>query len=86
MHTPSAMGCVYICSSKHDGLAGTRFGWGLVKDANLAGDMLSAIIAISLSSSVDIELRVLNSMQAILSESDVWLCVQYSDVSSASVR
>ena len=58
-------------SSKHDGLAGTRFGWGLVKDAKLADDMLKAIMAISLSSSVDIELRVLNSMQAILSESQL---------------
>ena len=55
-------------SSKHDGLAGTRFGWGLVKDSQLAKKMLSTVMAVSLSSSVDIELRVMNSMKAILGE------------------
>lgn len=58
-----------MSSSKHDGLAGTRFGWGLVRDAELAKKMWTAVMAVSLSSSVDIELRVMNSMQAILSES-----------------
>ena len=39
-----------------------------MKDQELAKNMWSAIMAISLSSSVDIELRVINSMQAILSK------------------
>ena len=60
--------CLISVSSKHDGLAGTRFGWGLVKDSQLAQKMWSVVSAITLSTSVDIELRVLNSMQAILSK------------------
>ena len=56
------------CSSKHDGLAGTRFGWALVKDKDLAQRMFTIVDAITLSVSADIELRILNSMQTILSE------------------
>ena len=56
------------CSSKHDGLAGTRFGWGLIKDSKLAQRMWAVVSAITLSTSIDIELRVLNSMRAILSK------------------
>ena len=56
------------CSSKHDGLAGTRFGWGLVKDKDLAQRMFSVVSAITLALSADIELRILNSMQTILGE------------------
>lgn len=55
-----------LSSSKHDGLAGTRFGWALVKDEALAKNMSDMASQMILSSSVDIELRVLTSMQSIL--------------------
>ena len=61
--------CVCVCSSKHDGLAGTRFGWALVKDKDLAQRMRSIVRNIALSLSADIELRILNSMKTIVGES-----------------
>ena len=57
-----------VCSSKHDGLAGTRFGWALVKDKDLAQRMIAIVNAITLAVSADIELRIINSMQTILGE------------------
>lgn len=54
------------CSSKHGGLAGTRFGWGLVKDKDLAVDMLKVVSGIMLDYSIDVQLRVLNGLQAVL--------------------
>ncbi len=58
--------CLFVTSSKQDGLAGTRFGWGLVKDRGMAQRMMSIMAGVMLSVSVDIELRIINSMQAIL--------------------
>ena len=55
-------------SSKHDGLAGSRFGWALVKDADLAHSMQQLISAIAYCVPVDTELRVLTSLQTILSK------------------
>lgn len=55
-------------SSKHEGLAGSRFGWGLFRDAGLAHKVSAAVDTLVLGLSVDAELRVLSSLQAILSE------------------
>ena len=57
-----------MCSSKHDGLAGTRFGWGLIKDAELVKRVTTTVEKMVLSFSVDIQLRVLSSLQTVLSE------------------
>ena len=57
---------VLMCSSKHDGLAGTRFGWALVKDPDLAMDMWNVVYSMVVTSSIDIELRILSSLQTIL--------------------
>lgn len=57
-----------VYSSKHDGLAGSRFGWALVKDPQLAQAMMEVTATIVASLSVDIELRILTSLQAILSK------------------
>ena len=59
---------VIVYSSKHDGLGGTRFGWALVKDPYLASDMLSVVSTLLYSFPVDIELRILTSMEAIISK------------------
>jgi L-tryptophan--pyruvate aminotransferase len=53
-------------SSKHDGLAGSRFGWGLYEDPMLALNVTAVIDTLVLGLSIDVELRVLASMQAIL--------------------
>ena len=55
-------------SSKHEGLAGSRFGWGLFSDVGLALRVSAAVNDLVLGLSVDAELRVLSSLQAILSE------------------
>ena len=59
---------LYSSSSKHDGLAGTRFGWGLIKDMDLATRMSVTLDIVVLGLSVDAELRVLTSLQTILSK------------------
>ena len=61
-------GCHVSPSSKHEGLAGSRFGWGLFRDAGLAHKVSAAVDTLVLGLSVDAELRVLSSLQAILSE------------------
>ena len=53
-------------SSKHEGLAGTRFGWGLYRDATLAQSVANVVDALVLGVSIDVELRVLAALQAIL--------------------
>lgn len=58
----------FICSSKHGGFAGSRFGWALVKDSELALSMWNVASSMVLSLSVDIELRILTAMQAVLSK------------------
>ena len=58
----------YLHSSKHGGFAGSRFGWALVKDAELASSMWNIASSMILSLSVDIELRILTAMQAVLSK------------------
>lgn len=60
----------FTCSSKHDGLAGTRFGWGLYEDSDLAMNVASVIDTIVLGLSIDVELRILASLQAILGKVD----------------
>ena len=55
-------------SSKHDGLAGSRFGWGLIKNNDLANDTKQVIRSFVLSLSVDAQLRVLTSQDSIMSE------------------
>ena len=57
-----------LSSSKHDGLAGSRFGWALVRDADLASSMWGVVYSMTIGVSVDIEMRVLTSMEAILSK------------------
>ncbi len=57
-------------SSKHGGLAGTRFGWGLVKDKDLAVGMLQVVSGIMLDFSVDVQLRVLSGLQVVLGNSN----------------
>ncbi|XP_064387369.1 uncharacterized protein LOC135335756 [Halichondria panicea] len=57
-------------SSKHGGLAGTRFGWGLVKDKDLAVGMLQVVDGIMLDFSIDVQLRVLNGLQVVLEEAN----------------
>ncbi len=64
---------VAACSSKHGGLAGTRFGWGLLKDKELAIGMLKVVNGIMLDYSVDVQLRVLDGLQAVLGKG--WGCV-----------
>ena len=60
----------FTWSSEHDGLAGTRFGWGLYEDAVLATNVASVIDTLVLGLSIDVELRVLASLQAILGKVD----------------
>lgn len=55
-------------SSKHGGIAGTRFGWGLYEDSTLAMNVVTVIDTLVLGLSIDVELRVLASLQAILEE------------------
>jgi aspartate/methionine/tyrosine aminotransferase len=55
-------------SSKHEGLAGTRFGWGLYEDLDLAQGVATVIDSLVLGLSIDVELRVLASIQAIIGE------------------
>ena len=57
-----------LSSSKHDGLAGSRFGWGLIKDVDLATRMSAALEKLVLSLSVDNQLRVLTNLEFVLSE------------------
>ena len=57
---------VVYFSSKHEGLAGTRFGWGLYEDSQLSQRVASVIEALVLGLSIDAELRVLASLDAIL--------------------
>ena len=58
-----------INSSKNDGLAGTRFGWGLVRDSILADSMSDVASSVVIAQSADIELRVLSSLETTLSKS-----------------
>ncbi|CAI8010915.1 Tryptophan aminotransferase-related protein 3 [Geodia barretti] len=53
-------------SSKHEGLAGTRFGWGLYQDSVLAQNVAQVVNVLTLGLSVDVQLRVLASIQAII--------------------
>lgn len=73
-HTCKSWGTLisFTCtfSSKHDGLAGTRFGWGLYEDSDLAMNVAAVIDTIVLGLSIDVELRVLASLQAILGKVD----------------
>jgi len=55
-------------SSKHDGLAGTRFGWGLYQDPKLASGVAHTVASLMLGLSVDVQLRVLSSLQVVLSK------------------
>ena len=55
-----------INSSKNDGLAGTRFGWGLVRNPILADSMSDVASSIVIAQSADIELRVLSSLETTL--------------------
>lgn len=58
--------CSLSCSSKHGGIARTRFGWGLYEDSTLAMNVVTVIDTLVLGLSIDVELRVLASLQAIL--------------------
>ena len=57
---------IIFCSSKHEGLAGTRFGWGFYEDLSLAQTVAQVVDIFTLGLSIDVELRVLASIQAIL--------------------
>ena len=57
---------IIIYSSKHEGLAGTRFGWGLYQDSVLAQNVAQVVNVLTLGLSVDVQLRVLASIQAII--------------------
>lgn len=54
------------CSSKHEGLAGSRFGWGLYENTELAENVAEVVDILTLGLSIDVELRVLASIQAII--------------------
>jgi len=58
-------------ASKHDALAGSRFGWGLVKDAELAKNMNDVNEAIVFSIPEDAMLRTYNTMNSIISKCGV---------------
>lgn len=55
-------------SSKHEGLAGSRFGWGLYENTELAENVAEVVDILTLGLSIDVELRVLASIQAIIGE------------------
>ena len=55
-------------ASKHDALAGSRFGWGLVKDVELAKSMNDVNEAIVYTMPEDAVLRTYNTMSSILSK------------------
>ena len=55
-------------SSKHGGLAGTRFGWGFVQDKAVADAMIQVVEGIMLSYSIDAQLRVLSGLKVVLGE------------------
>ncbi|XP_065896729.1 uncharacterized protein [Dysidea avara] len=55
-------------ASKHDALAGSRFGWGLVKDVELAKSMNDVNEAIVYTMPEDAVLRTYNTMSSILKE------------------
>ena len=57
---------VFVCSSKHEGLAGSRFGWGLYEDSELAQDVAMAVDIFTLGLSIDVELRIVTIIQAII--------------------
>ena len=60
-----------LSASKHDALAGSRFGWGLVKDAELAESMNDVNKAIVYTIPEDAVLRTYNTMSSIISKCDV---------------
>ena len=60
------IGFCCVCSSKHEGLAGTRFGWGLFEDPALAQSVAGVVDTLTLGLSIDVELRVLASVRAII--------------------
>jgi hypothetical protein len=44
---------LFFDSSKQDGLAGSRFGWALVKDANVASAMWDVSFSMVIAPSID---------------------------------
>ena len=59
-------------SSKHNCLGGTRFGWSLIKDLDLAKRVWAEVGLVMNSISIDVELRVLHSLHSIVSKSAVY--------------
>jgi len=65
-------------ASKHCGLAGTRFGWGLFKDAKLADQVDEIIFGTIIAVSEDSMLRTYNTINQVLSKS-IYNCKNMSD-------
>jgi len=55
-------------ASKHDALAGSRFGWGLVKDAELAKSINDINSALIFTIPEDAVLRTYNTMTSVISK------------------
>lgn len=72
MHVIYSMCCtqdvMIFSSSKHGGLAGTRFGWGLIKNDELIQHLSEIIYGTIFSVSEDSMLRVYNTIGQILSK------------------
>jgi len=58
-------------ASKHCGLAGTRFGWGLIKDAELASSMMEVDLSVLIAPPEDSMLRAYNTISSVLSECSI---------------
>jgi len=55
-------------ASKHCGLAGTRFGWGLVKDATMANSIMGVDYGVLVTPPEDSMLRAYNTISSVISE------------------
>ena len=55
-------------ASKHDALAGSRFGWGVVKDAELAKSINDINSALIFTIPEDAVLRTYNTMTSVISK------------------
>ena len=55
-------------ATKHDGLGGTRFGWGLYRDKELASQISEIVLKTIVAVSEDSMLRTYNTINQVLSK------------------